>query len=268
MKYERLRYPDGGVYARITDFDNPTIVERINSYEDLFFIKSLKEVCDYNEIENVSLVIPCMFQQQHDRRFKENESFEIKIVADFINSCNFKKVFVHHPHSDVTHALINRCHVIDNTNFIISVIGLIAGQEVYKAGEVLKDKVILMSSDAGGFKPLIKLADVIEWSGETESAAKSRNPDTHKLTQVIDKQDFEGKDILIVDDLCVYGGTFVGLAKMLKDRNAGKLYLAVSHITVPNPNPELNTHFEKIFTTNSKYDKYDIDVHVIKMLGL
>lgn len=258
MKYERLKYPDGGIYARVIDFGDltrpVTIRERINNYEDLFFIKSLKEVCDHNDVTNVELLIPCMFQQQHDRRFKESESFELKIVADFINSCNFKKVYVLHPHSDVTTALINKCVAVDNSVFIKLVLD-----------EIASENLILMSSDAGGFKPLIKLADIIEWKGETESAAKSRNPDTHKLTQVIDKQDFGGKDILIVDDLCVYGGTFIGLAKMLKERNAGKLYLAVSHITVPNPNPELNNYFDKIFTTNSKYDKYEIDVEVLKI---
>ncbi len=41
MKYNRRKYPDGGVYAEIEDFTNPVITERINNYEDLFFIKSL-----------------------------------------------------------------------------------------------------------------------------------------------------------------------------------------------------------------------------------
>jgi len=51
MQYTRGKYPDGGVYAQVTDFSYPVITERINSYEDLFFIKSLKDVCDYNEID-------------------------------------------------------------------------------------------------------------------------------------------------------------------------------------------------------------------------
>ena len=252
MEYERLRYPDGGIYAKITDFSNPLITERINTYEDLFFIKSLKDICDYNDVE-VELFIPCMFQQQHDRRFNENESFELKIVADFINSCNFKKVYIHHPHSDVTQALIHKSRVISNQAFITTVLN-----------DINSENLILMSADAGGFKPLIKLADVIEWKGETESGAKSRDPHTHKLTQQVSTMDFGGKDILIVDDICVYGGTFVGLGKILKQRNAGNLYLAVSHITVKNPSKELGEYFKKVYTTNSKYDEYDSEL--IKVL--
>lgn len=43
---------------------------------------------------------------------------------------------------------------------------------------------------------------------------------------------------------------------MLKERNCGKLYLAVSHLTVEKPNPDLFVLFDKIFTTNSKFENY------------
>jgi ribose-phosphate pyrophosphokinase len=246
MKYTRKRYPDGGVYAVIEDFSDPVITERINSYEDLFFIKSLKDICDHNGIKKVELVIPCMFQQQHDRRFHENESFELKNVCKFINSCKFKRVHVFHPHSDNTEMGLNRFRLINNSKFITKVLNDINA------------KPILLSTDAGSYKWINKLADVIEFKGEVYGANKSRDLITHKLTQVIDRQDFEGRDILIVDDLCVFGGTFIGLAKLLKERNVGKLYLAVSHMTVERPNEELEKYYEKIYTTNSKYETYNL----------
>lgn len=253
MKYERYKYPDGSIYAEIDDFSNPIITEKINSYEDLFFVKSLKEICDFNKVENVELIIPCMFQQQHDRRFKENQSFELKNVCDFINSCNFYKVYVYHPHSDVTQSLLNNIRIYDNSNFI---------------SEVLNDirtLPILLSTDAGSYKWINKLADTIDFKGEVYGANKSRDIETHKLTQIIDRQDFNGKDILILDDLCVGGGTFIGLAKLLKERNVGKLYLAISHITIKNPNKELETLYEKIYCTNSKYDEYELNnLQIIK----
>ena len=270
MEYKRHKYPDGGVYAEVISFDNPVITEQINTYEDLFFIKSLKEVCDFQKVKDVELIIPCMFQQQHDRRFNKNQSFELKLVCDFINSCDFSKVKVYHPHSDVTPALLNNCEVIDNSNFINEVITKIREERenVYPF-YYLQKQLILMSSDAGGFKPLIKTAEHIEWQGDTYSASKARDPHTHKLTQIIDRQDFDGKDILIIDDLCVYGGTFIGLSKMLKQRNVGKLYLAISHLTVPNPNPDLFEAFDKVFTTNSKGLDYGIfermNLEVIKL---
>lgn len=243
-----INYPDGGKYVE-NDLNETSLTYRINSYEDLFLLKSIKDANPHLK----EITIPCMFQQQHDRRFNQNESFELKLICDFINSCGFEKVKIFHPHSDVTPALLNNCEVIDNTEFIKDVILNIEGNNLtdfsfYKCR--LEDKLILMSSDAGGFKPLMKLCKQLDWQGETYSASKARDKD--KLIQVVDRQDFQGKDILIIDDISVYGGTFIGLAKMLKERNCAKLYLAVSHITVENPNPQVFDLFNKVFTTNSK----------------
>ena len=246
MQYTRKKYPDGGVYAEVQDFSNPIIRERINTYEDLFFLKSLKNACDYNKVRDVVLQLPCMFQQQHDRRFHKNESFELKLVADFINSCNFSEVHIFHPHSDVTQGAIENCHVVDNSKFISRVL------------IELPNKPILLSTDGGSFKWINKLADVIEFDGEVYGANKSRDVITHKLVQMIDRQDFEGRDILVADDLCVFGGTFLGLSELLKNRNVGNLYCAFSHVTVQNPNKGLEKAYNRLFTTNSKYDNYDL----------
>ena len=242
--YKINSYPDKGKY--ITVESNFTELQyRINSYEDLFLMKSLKDA----NPNWTTVFIPCMFQQQHDRRFNKNESFELKLVCDFINSLNFERVIVFHPHSDVVSALLDNCEVVDNSKFIEKVLLKMKNFE----------NTVLLSADAGGFKPLIKLANIIEWENDTYSASKSRDAQTHKLTQVLDKQDFEGKDILIVDDICVKGGTFLGLAKMLKERNCGKIFLAISHLTVEEPNPELFTTFDRVFTTNSKGIDYKVE---------
>jgi len=108
----------------------------------------------------------------------------------------------------------------------------------------------------------MKLCDKIEWKGETYSASKYRGytGKETKLFQEVDRLNFEGKDILIVDDICVYGGTFKGLSKLLRERNCGKLYLAVSHMTVQNLGEDpITNYFDKVFTTNSKYDTYTSD---------
>jgi ribose-phosphate pyrophosphokinase len=246
MTYKRNRYPDGAVYAEITDFNHPVITERINNYEDLFFIKSLKDICDYNGVKDVHLIIPCMFQQQHDRRFEYNQSFELRLACDFINSCNFSSVTVFHPHREATQMGLNNCNVQDNSSFI----------EL-----VLKDigtTPTLFSTDAGSFKWINKLADKLKYKGPVYAASKSRDLVTHKLTQTVEKLDFEGQDILVLDDLIVGGATFIGISELLKSKNVGKLYLAVSHITIKTPNKKLETSFDKIYSTNSKYDDYDL----------
>ena len=45
--------------------------------------------------------------------------------------------------------------------------------------------------------------------------------------------------------------------KMLKERNCGKIYLAVSHITVQNLGDDaITNYFDMVYTTNSKFSRY------------
>lgn len=253
---KKISYPDGSSYVEVKSFP-PQIEFRINSYEDLWTLIQIKDVYDYNGYP-LNITIPCLLDAQADRRFNSNESHNLKLVLYHLRKLNFESITIFHPHNqEVVEAILPNVKILDNSYFIQQVISKIpVGLE-----DIGKDNhLILMSTDAGGFKPLMKLCDKIGWKGETFSASKSRKYEDGKsvLTQQIDRQDFGGKDILIIDDICVKGGTFVGLAKMLKERNAGKLYLAISHLTVPNPNPELVDLYDTIFTTNSKGIGYNV----------
>jgi ribose-phosphate pyrophosphokinase len=257
MKYEIKKYPDGTQYVKVIEFSH-NFVFRINSYQDLWTLRQIKDVYDHNKKE-VNLIIPCLLDAQADRRFNPDESSGLKIICVFINSMKFKSVSVFHPHNpELVEALLDNVEIIDNYKFINQVIY----NELYPGpgfpNTDMYNNLVLLSSDAGGFKPLMKLADKIDWKGETESASKSRKYEDgkSKLIQKINRTNFQGKDILIIDDICVYGGTFIGLANMLKERNCRNLYLAVSHLTVCNPNPDLFRLFDKVFTTNSKGINY------------
>lgn len=256
MKYNIKTYPDGSKYVQVTEFSDK-LTFRINSYEDLWILNQLKDVCDFNN-QKVDLIIPNLLDAQADKRFNSNESSGLKLVCNFINSLNFNSVSVFHPHNqEVVEAYIPNVKIIDNSEFVDTVLDIVSPI----------NNLILLSSDAGGFKPIIKLADKLRFRNEVYGASKSRKYENGKseLIQTIDRQDFNGKDVLIVDDICVYGGTFVGLAKMLKDRNCGKLYLAVSHLTVYNPNPDLFELYDGIFTTNSKITTENQKLKVIEM---
>ena len=270
------KYPDGSSYVIVENTGRDYITVKINSYEDLWHLNQYVDA--YNHAFNIkpNILITNLIDAQADRRFNPNESSGLKLVCKFLNNLDAGfRIF--HPHNpEIVEALIDNVEIIDNSEFINNVLLCLIAEEVVnnKEGDI-DNNLILMSSDAGGFKPLMKLCDKIQWQGETESASKSRQyikneqraiskpintitPVSYsKLTQRINRQDFEGKDILIIDDICVYGGTFKGLSKLLKDRNCGKLYLAVSHMTVQNLGVDSVTdYFDKVFTTNSKFDNY------------
>jgi ribose-phosphate pyrophosphokinase len=259
---EIKKYPDGSSYVKVTSEEcDKDIVFKINTYEDLWHLNQYVDAYYSQHKQKPTILIPNLIDAQADRRFNSNESSGLKLVCDFLNRMSVKfKVF--HPHNpEVVESLITNVEIIDNTHFISEVLMKISNttSNIVVANGRLKENLILMSSDAGGFKPLMKLCDKINWQGEIYSATKSRKYEDgeSKLMQIIDKEDFGGKDIIIIDDICVYGGTFKGLSKLLKERNCGKLYLATSHMTVQNLGEDpITNYFDKVFATNSKYETY------------
>lgn len=238
------KYPDGSKYVEVSSFEE-AFTYRIESYEDLWLLRQLRDIYAYNNL-NATVYIPWFFEGQADRRFASNMPDSLKLVCKFINDMQWKAVYVLHPHnSSVLESLINNVVIISNSGFIKQVLALNSSN---------KDNTILMSTDAGGFKPLMQLASELRWEGETYSASKARVLNSlglPEIVQQVDREDFNGKDILLVDDICVKGGTFIGLAEKLKTRNVGKLFLAVTHMTVANPSPKLFEVFDRVFTTNS-----------------
>lgn len=262
LQYEVKSYPDGAKYVVVKQIHN-NLTFKLNSYEDLWILNQIHDVVK-KAWGSVTVTIPFLIDSQADRRFNIDQPHGLKLVCQFLNGMTNFNYKVFHPHNaEVVEALLDRVEIIDNKSFINSVL-----HDISKEWEmnINPDNLILMSSDAGGFKPLMKLADKLNWQGETFSASKSRKYEDgkSKLVQQVDRQDFEGKDILIVDDICVYGGTFKGLAKILKERNCGKLYLAVSHMTIQDleEEPVIN-YFDKVFTTNSKFDEYFVPINGI-----
>ena len=260
--YKIIKYPDKTGYVKVDSSFTETI--RLNTYEDFWYLNQIVDAKNNMNIRPL-ITIPCLIDGQADRRFAIDEPAALKLILQSLNSMD-ADFTIFHPHNpELVEGMLDNVKIVDNEGFIKEVVWNINGN--YPKDNIYislnKDSLVLMSSDAGGFKPLIKLCDKINWKGETFSASKSRKyvEGKSKLTQQIDKQDFEGKDILIIDDICVYGGTFKGLAKMLRERNCGKLYLAVSHLTIQNHKGDdtIFKYFDKVFTTNSKFDEYFIE---------
>lgn len=262
--YKQVYYPDGTFYPILNEFPKE-FTFRINSYSDLWLLKQIKDVYDHNS-KNAIVTIPNLLDAQADRRFNSNESANLKLVLKELNSMNWEMLKIFHPHnSEIVEAIIDKVEIIDNSEFIKQVILSIIDDGNFSSMENFENKFILASTDSGGFKPLMKLVDKIGWKGETYSASKSRKfkDNVSKLIQHVDRNDFNGKSILLIDDICVKGGTFLGLSTLFKERNIRNIYLAVSHITVDKPNHLLWESFDKVFTTNSKNTFYFNEFNLI-----
>jgi ribose-phosphate pyrophosphokinase len=228
-----------------------TITHRINSFNDLGLLCIAVDALHRMDAKNLELFIPYFPGARQDRVMVLGEALTVKVYADIINSLQFNKVYILDAHSEVTPALVNHCEIISNHTFVQKVI------------ESIGTKVKLISPDGGALKKVYKLSEYLGGLDVIE-CSKCRDVKTGKLSGFKVQHDhLQNEDCLIVDDICDGGGTFVGLAEELKKKQAGKLYLAVSHGIFSRGLEVLNC-FEKVFTTNSVKDIEGENVEVIK----
>lgn len=233
-------------FVLIDELSESTLVNitcRINSFNDLgLLLIAADAVIRHGGILN-KLVVPYFPGARQDRVMNYGEPLSIKVYTDLINNLKFRKVIIFDPHSDVTPALLNNVHIAPNHNFIAEAINRIKNPNLH-----------LVSPDGGALKKIYKLSEYLNIPNVIE-CSKQRDTATGNLNgfKVYD-EDFNGQDILLVDDICDGGGTFLGVGNELLKHNIGKMYLAVSHGIFSKGWDELSKMYHHIFVTNSIRD--------------
>jgi ribose-phosphate pyrophosphokinase len=258
INFQSFTFSGGEPHIKIqSDFDvnqAVTITHRLNSFNDLGLLCVTVDALRRMDVKIINLFIPYFPAARQDRVMIPGESLSVKVYADILNAMNLNKITVFDAHSEVTPALVNNCEIIPNHTFI---------REVLKT---IGNNVKLISPDGGALKKIYKVSEFLGGI-EVVECSKSRDVKTGKLSGFkVYNDDLKGSDCLIVDDICDGGGTFIGLAEELKKKNAGKLFLAISH-GIFNKGFEDLKCFDGIFTTDSFRDFENNNVTQIKLNG-
>ncbi|MFK7980161.1 MAG: ribose-phosphate diphosphokinase [Saprospiraceae bacterium] len=218
--------------------DEILITTRIRSFNDLGFLLVATDALRRMGIQKISLFLPYFPAARQDRVMVKGEALTVKIYADIINNTQYEAVFILDPHSEVTPALLHRVKVFDN-------------HQLVKQAVLKETDYLLISPDGGALKKVYKLAKDLNGQPVIE-CSKMRDVKTGQLSGFkVFSDDLKGKTCVIVDDICDGGGTFLGLAKELKAKNAGKLILVVTHGIFSKGLDNLATVFDKIYCTDS-----------------
>lgn len=94
----------------------------------------------------------------------------------------------------------------------------------------ITENTVFLAPDKGALKRAEAYAERFE--KPVAYAVKERDPTTGRIikTELSNPAQFQGKHVIIVDDICDGGGTFIPLAKMLYENGAEKVTLAVTHM--------------------------------------
>lgn len=258
IEYELLKFSGGELHIKLnnnidySEVERVIITHRIKNTDDLMAVLIAKNALELKGVKSFDLIMPYVPYARQDRKCFNGESFTLKVFANILNSANFENVHVFDAHSDVAPALIDNCNNHDNKQFV---------------REILCDfenKPILISPDAGSNKKANKLA--IDLQMELVKCDKVRDTKTGALSGFeVFTSDLKGKDCLIVDDICDGGGTFLGLAKELKNKGAGNIYLFVTHGIFSKGTEIFKELFSGLYCTNSFSDLESNNVKQIKI---
>lgn len=201
----------------------------------LFFVDALKD----RGYRTPALVLPFVPGSRQDRLMGDGDFlFTVKSVAREINARDFPVVYVFDPHSDVTTALIDRCQILNVFNSV---------------SLPFADAVI--APDAGAAKRAADAAGVLRVP--VIQAWKKRDVATGNLSGfgMEPIEDDSIKHVLVVDDICDGGGTFIGLAEII--REAGLTAdLFVTHGIFSKGIYPLLAHYRKVVTTDTRIQRY------------
>lgn len=203
--------------------------------------------------KSVSLFTGYMPYARQDRVMTDGEALGIQVVARVINTGQFKTVTVYDAHSEVTGGALDNARFISNEKFV-----QLAIQDYLTKHNF--PEFALICPDGGAQKKIYKVAPFV---GATEviEFTKKRDLQNHGALSGFHTyhEDFQGKVCFIVDDICDAGGTFLGINKILKEKNAGPVVLIVSHGIFSKGEEILkNGGIDKIYTTDS-FQKIESD---------
>ena len=205
------------------DFDSIHIELCYENTADIINMMLLNNIIENNYIKKTykekSLICKYIPFGRQDRVTDLGEPFSLKVFADLVNSMNFTSVLSLDNHSDVTSALINRNIQQSQVDKFVS---------TYMEEE-LEGFDCICSPDVGAIKKVEKLISELKDDYELIIGTKVRNLKTGEITETNIQGDVQGKSVMIIDDICDGGRTFIELAKVLYAKDAKQVGLIVSH---------------------------------------
>jgi ribose-phosphate pyrophosphokinase len=268
IKYKVIQFPDGQQSFEITNLtllipnsllgEIIIIKSRLNNFKDLEII-----ICANQALQNlgasiIHLYVPYITGERSDRKFQIGGINYLKqVVCPIINNQHFSSVTCIDPHSDVLEACLNRFEKYSNIDLVRWSL-----RQIDNKNEA-QNRTLLISPDGGALK---KIYDVAKEFGiqNVTTASKIREISTGKIIRTeVPTMNLDGVEhIIIVDDICDGGRTFIELAKEIQKQTDKPIYLIVTHGIFSAGFNELDKYFKGIYTTNSVKNIGDVEADV------
>jgi len=207
-------FPDNQPHVNVTiqESEEARVVASLSSPMALVHLLQTANAIDNAFAVKSELVITYLMGARFDRLMQKGDSVDLVVIADLINSLQFKKVKIYEPHSDTALQLIKHSEAISAAPLSLH----------YR-----RPNSVLICPDAGAVKKVDKYLSLNSNLTDVCYCIKSRDLSNGNITlKVLTPELCEDRDCIIIDDLCDGGGTFKAIASQIKPKT---LTLCVAH---------------------------------------
>lgn len=255
-----FNFSGGECHVSVAGIELGTVTE-IESYlysaDDIMrLIMTFDAVRQINPETVIDLTIPYFPYARQDRVCNPGEAFGAAVMANLMNGLNARSITVWDPHSPVVEAHLKNARSITQSELVKGAV----------AHFIKREALTLVSPDKGASKKTDEVGAALG-GVPVLHCSKVRDPATGKITHAEVHGDANGKDMIILDDICDGGGTFIELAKILKAQGAGRLYLYVTHGIFSKGLEILKQHFTHIFCVHTFLPADQIDTDFLTVTG-
>lgn len=211
--YECFSYPGGELQVRfrsnaaasVLEAKAVTVLARITSPSDIIELALLRDAIGFNK--KCRLVLPYLPYARADRRFVDGDCHGLLVFCRLLFAMSWDKIVCLDVHN---HKETNACgHITD-----VSPSVFIEQSIVRFAKNCVSDFVTVLLPDAGAAARYLIQNDVMGVQVMVRYCDKIRDAATGKLTGFSVPLLPDGP-VMIVDDICDGGGTFLGIAEKI-----------------------------------------------------
>jgi len=184
-----------------------------NFVELLFWIDALKRA----SAQQITAVIPYFSYAKGDKKDEPRVSIRARVCADAIEAAGVDRVLTMDLHSPQIQGFFSR--PVDHLYARAVICDHIKSMNV--------DDLVVCSPDAGFAKAAAAYANLLSVPVVIGNKARPDHSEQAEILEVIGN--VAGKNVLMVDDFTITGGSLCSMAEVLKERGAKDIYAAVSH---------------------------------------
>ena len=219
---ESLVFSEGNVFVRIRENvrgRDTFIVQGVhnpvndNFVELLFWIDALRRA----SAQHITAVIPYFSYAKGDKKDEPRVSIRARVCADAIEAAGADRVLTMDLHSPQIQGFFSV--PVDHLYARAVICDHIRRQHI--------DNLVVCSPDAGFAKSAAAYANLLNVPVVIGNKIRPDHSEQAEILEVIGEVD--GRNVLMVDDFTITGGSLCCMAEVLRERGARDIYAAVSH---------------------------------------